>query len=67
MNKRQLNAIARNYTKLKHKRQLEFLMAINRLGDYNKSKYNSPTRYLNAKNLNMEYLNYCQRNNLKAY
>lgn len=67
MNKKQLYAIAYNYTKLKHKRQLEFLKATGRINDYNQSKYSTPTRYINAKNLNREYLDFCQKNNLKAY
>lgn len=67
MNKRQLNAIARNYTRLKHKRQLEFLTAINRLNDFNRSKYKTPTTYINANDLNREYLDFCRANNLKAY
>lgn len=67
MNKRQLNAIARNYVRLKHQRQLEFLKATNRLNDYNQSKYKTPTTYIDAKDLYRDYLNYCKVNNLKAY
>lgn len=67
MNKRQLNAIARNYIRLKHQRQLEFLTAINRLNDFNRSKYKTPTTYINANNLNFAYVDYCQKNNLRVY
>jgi hypothetical protein len=67
MNKRQLIAISHNYTKLKHKRQLEFLEATNRLEDYSKSKYKTPTTYIRHNDLNLDYYDYCKKNNLKAY
>jgi len=67
MNKRQLNAIAYNYTRLKHNRQFEFLEYTNRVGDYNNSKYKSTTTYIIYNNLTSEYYDFCRKNNLKAY
>lgn len=67
MNKRQLNAIAYNYTRLRHKRELEFLTATNRLEDYNKSKYKTPTTYILHNNLNREYVEFCKKNGFKVY
>lgn len=67
MNKRQLNAIAYNYTRQRHKRQLEFLEATNRLDDFNKSKYKTPTTYIRHNDLNFDYYIFCKKNNLKAY
>jgi hypothetical protein len=67
MNKRQLNAIAYNYTQQKHNRQYEFLKATNRVGDFNKSKYKTTTRYILYNNLNKEYYDFCRKNNLKVY
>ena len=67
MNKSQLNAISYNYTKQKHKKQLEFLKDTNRIDDYNKSKYKTTTTYIFYKNLKNEYYEFCKKNNLKIY
>jgi hypothetical protein len=67
MNKKQLYAIAYNYTKQKHNRQYEFLKATGRINDYNNSKYKTTTTYILYNNLTKEYYDYCIKNNLKPY